>query len=218
MRALLIGAGPSIDDNLIELKRLGGFSGITLCTDGAINKYLEAGFTPEYVTTLEDTVDLNKYYLTDTVKNHEGEIKGYISDRVHAEVRKAMKQARIQPHVAGDIREYVTSNVGLFSWLLAFRTFKCNEIYMIGMDHCYGPLEKPKVPRESKLFEVAFKVRINPYTNEEVILHPAYELWTEEFEWYIQKYPKTKTINMTGRGALYDKRIKWSPITQMKTL
>ena len=217
-KALIIGAGPSLQANLDKLKEMDKFDGVVLCTDGAINKVLENGIIPDYVGTLEDTPDLDKYYITDLVKEKGHLLKGaYISDRVHNNTRKAIRDAGLgDPLVAADLRGYITSNVGLFFWLLATISLKCDEIFMIGMDHCYGTNEFPNVERDSDIFRYGFKTRINPYNEEEIILHPAFELWTEEFEWYVKKYEKVRTINLTGRGSLYSRDFIWHPITKLK--
>lgn len=218
-KALIFGAGPSLQKNLDCLKKLPKFDGVTLCTDGAINKVLENDIIPDYVGTLEDTPDLDKYYITDLVKEKGHLLKGaYISDRVHNNTRKSIRDANLgDPLVAADLRGYITSNVGLFFWLLANVSLKCDEIYMVGMDHCYAKDTGPPIERSSDLFKYGFKVRINPYINEEVVLHPAYELWTEEFEWYVKKSENIKTYNLTGRGALYNKSFIWQPISKMET-
>jgi len=216
---MIFGAGPSLEKNLEDYKRIGGFDGIKFVTDGALNKVLAAGIIPTYCTTLEDTSDLDKYYNTDIVKKMGSLFAAYVSDRVHPNTRKAMTTANIKYHTAAKLRGYITSNVGLFSWLLAHIIFDCNDIYMIGMDHCYEKGKPPPVHRDSELFQIGFKVRINPYNQEEIILHPAFDLWTEEFNWYLSKYEDTDLVthNLTGRGALYDPHIKWQPISQMKT-
>jgi len=218
MKILVIGAGPSIDDNLREYKRLGKFPGMILCTDGALNKVLEAGIIPDYCGTLEDTADLDKYYITDIVKKEGHKLKGcYISDRVHNNCRRAVMDAGMELYVAADLRGYITSNVGLFLWMVAHIILKSNDIYLIGMDHCYGKGDGPPVDRNSELFHYGFQVLVNPFDKEEIILHPAFELWKEEFNWYTEKYQGVNTYNCTGRGALYRDSFKWQPITQMQT-
>ncbi len=217
-KALVIGAGPSLQNNLDNLKKLDKFDGVTLCTDGAINRVLENDIIPDYVGTLEDTPDLDKYYITDIVKEKGHLLKAcFISDRVHNNTRKAIREAGLDIKVAGDLRGYITSNVGLFFWLFATMSLKCDKVYMIGMDHCYGPGLGPPIDRSTELFKYGFKTRINPFNKEEIILHPAYELWTEEFEWYAQENPKVKTYNLTGRGALYNKDFIWKPINTITT-
>ena len=218
MKVLIIGAGPSLDQNLKEYKRIGKFPGMILCTDGAINKVFEAGLIPDYVATLEDTPDLDKYYTTDIVKEKGHLLKGaYISDRVHNNCRKAIMGAKIEVNVAAKLRGYITSNVGLFLWLVAHIIYKSTEIYLIGMDHCYPKDKPPPVDRNSELFKYGFQVLHNPYTDEELILHPAYELWKEEFDWYTEKYAIVTTFNCTGFGSLYKPTFRWKPISQMKT-
>jgi len=56
-----------------------------------------------------------------------------------------------------------------------------------------------------------------PVNGEPLILHPAFQLWKEEFEWYKAKYPEIKTFNCTGRGALFRKDFVWKPISEMKS-
>lgn len=218
MKALIIGAGPSLSENLKDYKKLEKFPGMIICTDGAINKTLEAHVIPDWVSSLEDTNDLDKYYITDIVKEKGHLIKNaVISDRVTEQTRKAITNAGMKWNVAGKLRGYITSNVGLFSWLAAVITWKCDEVYMIGMDHCYGKGQKPNVEIPSELFTYGFQCLINPIDGEDLILHPAFQLWKEEFEWYKGKYPDIKTYNLTGRGALFRKDFIWKPISEMKT-
>jgi len=216
-KVLVIGAGPSLDQNLIDYKRLGDFPGTVFCTDGALEKTLNAGIIPTHAATLEDTNDLDKYYITKIVKEKGKLIKGcYISDRVHPIARKAIKEAGMDLFIAAKVRGYITSNVGLFCWLVSVVSLEAKEIYLIGMDHCYAGDKPPPVDQDSELFKAGFKVRVNPYNDERIILHPAYQLWTEEFNWYVNKFPGVKTYNLTGRGALYKKEFNWQSISQMK--
>ena len=219
-QALIIGAGPSLQENLEDWKRIsdGKFDGLVLCTDGAINKTLRNGIIPDYVVTLEDTADLDKYYITDIVKEKGKLLKGaYISDRVHAKTRNAIVAAGMKVITAAKCRGYITSNVGLFSWLTAHVIEDCDKIFLIGMDHCYATGDGPPVDRDSDLFKYGFYTMVNKYDGEDLILHPAFELWKEEFNWYVGKYPNVTTINCTGRGALCEKHMKWIPIKIMKS-
>lgn len=224
MKALVIGGGPSIDENIIEYLRLGKFPGVVLCTDNSVARMLEAGFTDFYAVTLEDSGDLDMYYTPDIVKEKGKEILGgFVADRVHRNVKHAMNEAGIVPKNAPKCRGFITSNVGLFCWLIAVEEFECDEVYLIGMDHCYGKEEKPKVdknssdPDERELYLHAFQELINPYDKETVILHPANQLWHEEFVWFAGRKPHVTTYNCTGRGALYDQYFKWQPISQMQS-
>ena len=216
-KILIIGAGPSLSSNLEEYKRLGGFPGIVICTDGALNKTLKAGIIPTYCSTLEDTADLDKYYNTEIVKE-KGKLVGhcYVSDRVHPKVKTQIKEVGMDLHNAGKVRGFITSNVGLFSWLIAGQVQDAKEIYLIGTDHCYSKEKPPPVHRDSELFQVGFHVLINSYNDEELILHPAFLLWKEEFDYYVKKFPEIKTVNCTGRGALFNKEYFWQPIKDMK--
>jgi len=223
-KAIIIGGGPSITENIEEMKRLGDFDGVILCTDNSVERMIQAGFRNFYAVTLEDTADLNKYYIPKDVKEHGSEILGgFVSERVHRDTKSAMKEAGIDPQPVPECKGYITSNVGLYCWLIAIHHFKCNEIYLVGMDHCYGPNDKIKVDKHSdddderELYTLAFQELVNPFTNETCILHPANTLWHEEFIWYQEKFPDIKTINCTGRGALYEECFHWNPISKMKS-
>ena len=222
-RAIVIGGGPSIDGNIAEMKRLGDFDGHILCTDNSVARMLESDYRNFHAVTLEDTPDLDKYYTPDVVKKHGEEILGaFVSERVHSNTKHAMKEAGMEIKRVPECKGYITSNVGLYCWLIATQHFKCNEVLLVGMDHCYGKDQKPKVdknssdPVEQELYQYAFQELVNPFDDETLILHPANQLWHEEFIWYQEKYPNVKTINCTGRGALYEKCFKWNPISQMK--
>lgn len=223
-KALIIGGGPSITENMIDMKRLGEFDGVILCTDNSVARMLEAEHVNFYAVTLEDTADLNKYYIPDVVVKNGFKIRGgYVSERVHNDTKAAMAAAKIDPvKPVPECKGFITSNVGLYCWLIAVQKFQCDEVFMIGMDHCYGVNEGPKIdknsedPDERELYPLAIQELLNPFDDEVVKLHPANQLWREEFIWYQEKYPQIKTINCTGRGALYDKCFHWNPISKMK--
>lgn len=221
--ALIIGGGPSITQNLIDYKRLGKFPGTVICTDNSVARMLEAEFYDFYAVTLEDTPDLDKYYNPDIVKEKGHKILGgFAADRVHNNTKKAMIDAGIKPVNVPECRGYITSNVGLYCWLLAIQKFKCDRTFLFGMDHCYAPGKRPKIdknsddPDERELYSLAVQELINPFNGETLLLTPEYSLWHEEFLWYTTKFPKVEVINCSGRGALYERNYKWSPSSKMK--
>ncbi len=217
-KVLIVGAGPSLIDNLNDLKRLGNFPGIVFATDAAIKPMLEMDIIPDYCATLEDLGALIKYYNPKIVMEKGNLIrKCYLSDRVHPAVRKAIKEAGIEQLVAAKCRDNTTSNVGLFSWLISTRILEADTTYLIGMDHAYGENKPPPVAQDSELFFYGFYTLLNPHTDDkQIILNPAHELWREEFHWNMDQFPKIKVINCTGWGALFGEKIKWQPISQMK--
>ena len=223
-KALIIGGGPSIQENLKEYERLGEFPGVVLCTDNSVDRFIQAGYRKFWAISLEDSPLQADYFTPQAVMDHGSEILGGLTaDRVHTKTKMAMSATGMKVKTAAKCRGFITSNVGLYCWLVAINEFKCNEIYMIGMDHCYGEGEKPKLdknssnPDERELYLHAFQELLNTHNEETVILHPAQQLWHEEFIWYCKKYPQIKTINCTGRGALYERWFKWQPISQLKT-
>jgi len=215
--ALIVGAGPSLRDNLIDYKRLGKFPGIIIATDAAIKPMLEADIIPDYCATLEDVGALIKYYTPKVVMEKGHLIKHcYLSDRVHPAVRKAINDAKIPSGVAAKCRENTSSNVGLFTWLIAHKIHEADITYLIGMDHSYAEDKPPPVDRDSELFFYGFYTLINPHIGDtQIILNPAHELWREEFHWNMDQYADVKVINCTGWGALYGDKITWKPISQM---
>lgn len=216
-KILIVGAGPSLEENIKDWDRLGEFPGEVFCTDGAIKKLLEHDIIPDYMGTLED-LDLSKYYVPDIVKEKGHLIEYcYISDRVIDSTRKAIEAAGIKYGVAAKCRGYITSNVGLFSWLVSHMILEYDETYLIGMDHCYPRGGGPPVDRDSELFQYGFQVLLNPLNDEEIILHPAFQLWSEEMNWYAEKYKNVKITNCTGRGALYNSCFIWKPIKDLKS-
>ena len=222
---LIVGGGPSIEENIEEWKRLGDFPGIVIVTDNSVARTIE--HFPKlkfYCATLEDGNDLDKYYNPDIVqeKGSESIIKCFLSDRVHGNVIKSLKNAQINYESAAKARDYMnTSNVGLFCYHIAREIFESNKVYLIGMDHAYGRGQGPPVDRKSELFAWAFYTLYNPFTPDEneIILHPANELWREEFEYYKKHmFPNMEIINMTGRGALYNPEcFTWMPIKELKS-
>ena len=148
-KALIVGAGPSLEANLDEYKRLGKFPGLILATDASLHYLLERDIIPDCVATLEDSAQLVKYYVHDVVKE-KGHLvkKGWVSDRVAGAVRKAMDAASIHPTVAAKARDSSTSNVGLYCWLISHLIENCKDTYLIGMDHCYEKDNPPPVDRK----------------------------------------------------------------------
>ena len=222
--ALIIGGGPSIESNLKDLHRLGKFPGVVICTDTSVARMLENKFIDFYAVTLEDTPDLDKYYKPDVVmKEGHRILGGLVADRVHNNTKAAMVKADIKPVNVPECRGYITSNVGLYCWLVAIHKFKCDRTFLVGMDHCYATGKRPRIdknssdPAERELYQYAVQELINPYDKETLLLTPEYTLWHEEFRWYATKFPKIEIYNLSGRGALYEKIFKWNPIKEMKS-
>jgi len=217
-KALIVGAGPSLQKNLDEYKRLGKFPGLVIATDASLHFLLERDIIPDCVATLEDSSALVKYYIHDVVKE-KGRLvkKGWVSDRVAGAVRKSMEEASIHPVVAAKARDSTTSNVGLYCWLISHLIEECNSTYLIGMDHCYAADNPPPVERDGEIFFWGFYTLYNPYDKIEIQLNPAHELWQEEFHWSMTLYPDIKVTNCTGWGALYGKGITWTPIKSMQS-
>ena len=222
--ALIVGGGPSITGNIKDYLRLGKFPGVVLCTDNSVARMLEADMYDFYAVTLEDTPDLDKYYTPDiVVQNGHKTLGGFAADRVHNNTTTAMTLAGIKPVGVPECRGYITSNVGLYCWLLAIQKFKCTRTFLLGMDHCYPPDKGPRIDKNSKdpvereLYTYAVQELINPINSETLILTPEFQLWHEEFLWYTTKFPKIEVINCSGRGALFEKNYKWKPISKMKS-
>ena len=221
---LIIGGGPSIQENIKDYLRLGEFPGIVICTDNSVERMLENKFYDFYSVTLEDTADLDKYYLPEIVqKDGHKTLGGLVADRVHGNTMKAMTDAGMKPIKVPECRGYITSNVGLYCWLVAIQKLKSTRTFMIGMDHCYAPNTRPRIDKNSndsserELYIYAVQELVNPYNNETLLLTPEFQLWHEEFGWYTEKFPKIEVINCSGRGALYEKNYLWKPISQMKS-
>ncbi len=218
-KALIIGAGPSLQKNLDDLERLGKFPGTIIVTDAAIKPVFERkNIEFEHCASLEDLSALTKYYTPQIVQENGYKISnGFISDRVAPTVRKEMTRCKIPVKVAAKVRETTTSNVGLYSWLISHVILGATDTYLIGMDHCYATDNPPPVDKESELFFWGFYTLYNPYDKIEIILNPAHELWQEEFHWNMTQYPDIKVHNCTGFGALYGKGIEWTPIKSMQS-
>jgi len=215
--ALIVGAGPSLVDNLADFKRLGDFPGIVIATDAALKPLFEVDIIPDYCATLEDLGALTKYYTPKIVIDKGHLVKNtYLSDRVHPAVRKAITDANLKSCVAAKCRDNTTSNVGLFSWLITHRVHDVDTTYLIGMDHCYADDKPPPVDKDSELFFYGFYTLISPHHGDkQIILNPAHELWREELHSNMDQYPKIKVIHCTGWGALFGPKIIWKPISQM---
>lgn len=218
-RVLVVGAGPSLKENLDDLERLGKFPGITIATDAAIQHLLGRGIVPDVGACLEDLPQLTKYFVPDIVKEKGHRIQSiWISDRVHRDVRKSMNDAGINElNVAAEVRKIGTSNVGLFSTAIAHVIYQCNEVHYVGMDHCYATNNPPPVPRSDPLFELGFYTIINPHIEQELVLNPAHELWREELHENMRLWRQLNIVNHTGFGAIFGERIKWQPLKDVNT-
>lgn len=216
-RALVVGAGPSLKSNLDDFQRLGDFDGLVIATDAAIQHMLGRGLVPTVGACLEDLHQLTKYFVPDVVKE-KGHLleKCWISDRVHAKVRQAMKDAGIPFEVAAGVRTIGTSNVGLFSTAIAHLMYSIKEIHYIGMDHCYSKDNGPPVDKSDPLFELGFYEIYNSIIDETLTLNPAHELWREELHENIKMWPDIQIINHSGYGAIFGKQITWQPLNEMK--
>jgi hypothetical protein len=216
-RILVVGAGPSLKQNLDDLERLGPFDGTIIATDASIQHLLGRGIIPTVGACLEDLHQLTKYFVPDIVveKGHLIE-KCWISDRVHGQVRASMKAAQIPFEVAAKVRTIGTSNVGLFSTAIGHLIYESNEIHYVGMDHCYPANSPPPVPKSDPLYELGFYEILNPITDETLVLNPAHELWREELHENLKLWPKLNIINHTGYGALFGKQIKWQPLKDLQ--
>ena len=219
-KALIVGFGPSIQQNMKDWERLGEFPGLVFVCDSAIETVLNSTIMhPFYGTTLEDGEDLNKYFIPPNVKKLGSQIITVLtSDRTHKKTLLSIKDAGLKYETAAKARDWMnTSNVALYSYHIARVVYNCNEIYLLGMDHCYAKDKPPPVDQNSELFAVGFYKLWEPHNDEHLILNPAHELWREEFDHYTKTFPEIKVTNLTGRGALYNReKYIWKPIKEMQ--
>jgi len=218
MNAIVIGWGPSARQNLDYFENLGKFPGIVLCVDSALAECLSRNIIPDVCVTLEDNNDLGKYFIPPIVKEKGHLVPVLTAERTHQNTIDAIINAGMSYQEATSCRDYNnTSNVGLYAWLVANKTFHCDNIFLLGMNCCYELDVVLKIDQNSELFKYGFYKIWNRYTDKQYILNPAHELWKEEFEYYVKLFKNIRTVNLTGDGSLCREMFEWKPISKVES-
>ena len=102
--AIVIGKGPSLKKNdHLKMLRESNYTGVIICTDGALINILNSGITPDlfpkfYVVTIEPYDVQAKLYDSEIVKKFGPKIKGIFSTLTHPKAVSQARQAGIKIH------------------------------------------------------------------------------------------------------------------------
>jgi len=214
MKVVIIGAGPSLDKNLLDFKMRGGefMDAVIIATDAALVKCLNMRIVPNYVATLEDYPDYKKFFDNEIARKFSRHYSVFYSYKTSYDIKlllKTMKVGLILAHL--DRQSDVICNVGLFAYLIAAQHLKADKIYLIGMDHCYGENEHPNIKLDTEVARRSFFTTINPHLKKRMIMNPIFMLWREEFLRERMVNKNIRCINMTGWGVLFGRDIEWIP-------
>ena len=141
MRALIVGAGPSIFkyDHLDILKKY-GWTDILIVPEVMLQICLKRGITPDnfpnfYTATLEDDHNTFHFFDDDIVRKYASKMHVIISERSPQETKDFIIENKFKSVNEVHKKECVTtSNVGLFAFMIARDFLLCDEVVLIGLD------------------------------------------------------------------------------------
>lgn len=212
-QAILVGAGPSLfKHNHLEILAKSSFKGIILLPEVILKKALEAGITPEkfdiYATTLEDSWNTQGFFQHEIVKKYAPKLRFFISTKSPQTTIDYLKEIGVKDIKTLDKQDAVnSSNVGLFSYLVAKTLLKCDQVCLIGCDHGSNEYDHLTISEDSPIFKNAFVKEFNPDFGVWTILDPTHQKWKKEFLMTIEKYP-INLVNCTEGGSLFGNGIK----------
>ena len=165
MKAIVIGAGPSIyDKNHLEILARSQFDGYVLPCDRILGYALNHGITPDkflryYTATIDDHVVTYKnwslwesFFNQNVIKRYASKIGCFVSSYVHSKQRKFIQEIGIQisgyykrlgmsdlyPVPDGSMIIDDCGNVCMALWSIAKNHLQCDKIGMIGVDLSYS--------------------------------------------------------------------------------
>jgi len=209
-KALVIGAGPSLEKNK-QWGLIRKFKGVIISTDFMLKKCVENNVIPQYVCTAENTKRITDFFIRDgihqasqTTKDALDKVSQNIicvtSRKTHEEVQKVLDTRKWKDVIKLDDEELDrSSNVGLFCWRFAWKYLECGEVVLIGMDHA-----KPEgwTPLNTNI-DLTDEFLLYKHTkfNTKQYLDPKYQFFRKEFLDSASKEP-CKTINCTEGGSI----------------
>lgn len=203
MRAIVIGAGPSLDKfKHLEQLAKSKFEGMIYCTDAALKQTLEAGVLPKKfknlkIVTCETSEGIMKFFDYDICKKYATQLSviSYVNGDAMVEwVRLNGYTVLNEPM---NLETMAFSNSGGIAWLQAIKD-GASEVVLIGMDHSLPLSFLDNFPKEIQDF---FFIKTPNYC-----LDLDYQYYTRTF-FELAKIKNVKTINCTGQGALYSESI-----------
>jgi len=209
-KALVIGAGPSLEKNK-QWGLIRKFKGVIISTDFMLKKCIENNVIPQYVCTAENTKRITDFFIREGIHSADQAVKDSLdkvsqniicvtSRKTHEEVKKVLDTRKWKDVIELSDEEIDrSSNVGLFSWRFAWKYLKCGEVVLIGMDHA-----KPQgwVPLNTSI-DLTDEFLLYKHTkfNTKQYLDPKYQFFRKEFLDSASKEP-CKTINCTEGGSI----------------
>ncbi len=141
--AIIVGAGPSLDNNIQHLREVKG-KALILCVDAALDSLLDKGIVPDVVASIERTTVITKFYKRDIIPDSivylgPNVIPGCVLERFE----RIIFTGRKGDAVVRDLNNYIGFNnldIGgnVSSILIAFAQFLgCNPIIFVGLDLAY---------------------------------------------------------------------------------
>lgn len=214
MKALIIGAGPSIfKNNHLDVLKKYGWKDCLIVPEVMLQICLKRGITPDkfkkfYTVTLEDDHNTYHFFDDDIIRKYAKDIIAIISERSPQETKNFLKENKFKEIYEVYKKECVTtSNVGLFAFMIARDFLKCDEIVLIGLDQADNSFEHITVPKDHPIFKNAFIELYNPYFKTTCVMNPNQVKWLEEFNEVYQQ-EKIKIVNCTEGGAIFGPEIK----------
>lgn len=214
--AIIVGAGPSLDKNIHQLKMAKG-KALILCVDAALDSLLNAGIVPDIVASIERTEITTKFYKREIIPKNivylgPNVIPGSILERFS----RIIFTGRQGDALFCDFNSYLGFNnleIGgnVSNILLAFAQYLgCNPIIFVGLDLAYTDGRTHATQVVDSLDEDSLN---NVYKNKESVLYVKGQngelLETFEFFMYAKNWIEMeisqqvirKYINATEGGA-----------------
>lgn len=213
MRAIVIGAGPSLSkNNHLEQLAKSDFNDTIIVTDKMLLPCLEYGITPDkykkyVVCTLEEAPIVPSYFNDELVGFHAPTIKCYYSNRTTA-LETIINAGFTQRVKMNDNLTLDTHNVGCMALMAGIFYENCTDIALIGIDCCCLPSYVVLDKTHPNFYDV-YKEVINDKYMEVCYLDPIFEMYREDFIYYAHKYKgRCRVSNCTEGGALFSDDIE----------
>lgn len=194
MRALVIGAGPSIKKyNQYDEIRI--FEGIKICADGALKQMLENNIIPSYVVSNEENSGIMDFYKSDLVHKYKSMFKIFLVT-VDAELIEYLDENDFHFEILQEDKNMqLLQSSGGVAWYIAGTRLNCDTVCLIGMNQS-RPLKYLEHFSEDVIKDF-FIVQDN------YCMDPPFEYFSKTLIEFIKLFKdKFKTVNLTPEGPL----------------
>lgn len=168
MKALVVGAGPSVDYDYIRK-----FSGVIICVDRILKSLLAEQIEPDYCVTYEKGyISSNQFIIAPHfILMFEGlpklKTEFITSPASHEDIVSGINRDGHKNRIFEPKLFKAVNNVGLFAFMFAVDELKANQIHLIGLDHLKH--DDPNRPIKCQwMREVFFELRRGFYSDREV--------------------------------------------------